>query len=261
MDLGLAGKTILISGGGSGIGEAITRACLAEGARVAVVGRHTEPVRRLEQELRAGGAHATFLYAELDDTTVCRSLVEQVSSTLGPIFGLVNNAGFNDGLPLASTDPDRFLAGVRLNLLHYYALTHFALPDLKKTRGAIVNIASKVAVTGQGGTSAYAAAKGAQLALTREWAVELLPAGVRVNAVIPAEVSTPNYNDWLSTFPDPAAKLASITSRIPLEHRMTQPAEIASAVLFLLSPTQSAHTTGQQIFVDGGYTHLDRAIT
>jgi L-fucose dehydrogenase len=117
-----------------------------------------------------------------------------------------------------------------------------------------------VAVTGQGSTSGYVAAKGAILALTREWAAELLSAGVRVNAIVPAEVMTPLYQWWGNTFPDPQQKLNSILSRIPLGKRMTMPEEIATTVLFLLSPL-SSHTTGQHVFVDGGYTHLDRALT
>lgn len=261
MDLGLSGRTIIVSGGGSGIGEAITRACLTEGAHVAVVGRKTDHVLSVEEELVRAGAPCAFFFAELDTAEACRRMVEQTQQRFGPIYGLVNNAGYNDSLSLEATSPDAFLQGVRSNLLHYFALAHFALPSLKAERGAIVNISSKVATTGQGGTSAYAAAKGAQLALTREWACELLPAGVRVNAVLPAEVMTPLYEHWLNTFPDPAEKLGRITSRIPMEHRMTRPEEIAAAVVFLLSPTHSAHTTGQHVFVDGGYTHLDRALT
>ena len=123
-----------------------------------------------------------------------------------------------------------------------------------------MNISSKTAVTGQGGTSGYASSKGAQLALTREWALELLPFGVRVNAVIPAEVMTPLYRKWLDTFPDPDHKLAGITAKIPLGKRMTTAEEIAWTVVFLLSE-RSSHTTGQQLFVDGGYVHLDRALS
>ena len=104
-------------------------------------------------------------------------------------------------------------------------------------------------------------AKGAQLALTREWAVELLPFDIRVNCVVPAEVMTPQYRRWVSTQSDPEAALKNISQRIPLGHRMTNAAEIAATVVFLLSPTQSGHTTGQQLIVDGGYTHLDRSIT
>jgi len=125
----------------------------------------------------------------------------------------------------------------------------------------VVNVASKTAVTGQGGTSGYASAKGAILALTREWAVELLPYGIRVNAVLPAEVMTPLYEQWLASFPDPEKKLKNILSKIPLGNRMTTPEEIAAAVLFLLSSRAAGHVTGQHLYVDGGYVHLDRALT
>src|SRR5207302_2388984 len=135
---------------------------------------------------------------------------------------------------------------LRKNLIHYYDLARFALPELKKSRGAIVNIGSKVAETGQGGTSAYAAANGGRNALTREWAVELAKYGIRVNAVIVAECWTPMYETWLSTQSDPAAARARIESRIPLGQRMTTAAEIANTVVFLLSP-RSSHTTGQLI--------------
>jgi len=138
-------------------------------------------------------------------------------------------------------------------------MAHYALGALKDARGCIVNIASKTAVTGQGGTSGYASAKGAILALTREWAVELLPYGIRVNAVVPAEVMTPLYEQWLGTFANPEEKRKEIVAKIPLGKRMTKPEEIAAAVLFLISG-QASHITGQQIFVDGGYVHLDRAL-
>jgi NAD(P)-dependent dehydrogenase (short-subunit alcohol dehydrogenase family) len=98
------------------------------------------------------------------------------------------------------------------------------------------------------------------LALTREWAAELLGYRIRVNAVIPAEVMTPLYRQWLDTFPDPERKLESVLSKIPLEKRMTSPDEIAAMVVFLLS-ARAAHITGQHVFVDGGYVHLDRALT
>ena len=145
------------------------------------------------------------------------------------------------------------------NLVHYYLMAHHALPSLIESKGSIVNISSKTAETGQGNTSAYAAANGGRNALTREWAVELLKFGIRVNAIIVAESYTPLYENWINTFPDPQKKLQSITAKIPLEKRMTTPEEIANMVAFLLSD-KSSHTTGQLIHVDGGYVHLDRAI-
>jgi L-fucose dehydrogenase len=261
MDLGLKDKVIVVTGGGAGIGEGISRACLAEGARVAVLSRSTKDVQNFMAEMKAAGAHCELFEGELQDSERCRELIAAVEDRFGQIDGLVNNAGVNDGVGLEFGSVAEFVESLHRNLVHYFALAHYALPALKRARGAIVNISSKVALTGQGGTSGYAAAKGAQLALTREWAAELLPFHVRVNAVLPAEVMTPLYSQWLQTLGDPEAELRRIMTRIPLGQRMTTSAEIAAAVVFLLSPTQSGHTTGQQIFVDGGYTHLDRALT
>lgn len=173
--------------------------------------------------------------------------------------GLINNAGVNDGVGLEHGSPEGFLSSLVTNLHHYYFLAHYLLQPLKASQGTILNISSKTALTGQGGTSAYAAAKGAQLALTREWAVELLPYGIRVNAIVPAEVMTPLYRSWLDTFPDPEEKRRAIEQHIPLGNRMTLASEIADMALFLLS-ARAGHITGQQLVVDGGYVHLDRAL-
>jgi L-fucose dehydrogenase len=261
VDLGLQDHVIVVTGGASGIGEAITRACLDEDARVVVVSRVSDGVQEFIETMRREQQPCDFVETELADPDHCRRAVEYVREKYGRLDGLVNNAGVNDGIGLESGDPARFSESLRQNLVHYYAMAHYALPMLKAARGSIVNISSKVALTGQGGTSAYAAAKGAQLALTREWAAELLPCGVRVNAVLPAEVLTPLYKSWLSSREDPSAALAAITQKIPLGRRMTDGAEIAAMVVFLLSSKQSGHTTAQQILVDGGYTHLDRALT
>lgn len=261
MDLGLKDHVIVVTGGGAGIGEAITRACLAEGARVVVVSRFSENVKRFEAELQAAKSSCEFVEAHLEDVEQCRRAVEFVKERYGRMDGLVNNAGVNDRIGLESGSPEQFTASLKQNLVHYYAMAHYALPLLKESKGSIVNISSKVALTGQGGTSAYAAAKGAQLALTREWAAELLPFGIRVNCVLPAEVMTPLYRHLIDAQPDPEATLRKITAKIPLGHRMTEAAEIAAMTVFLLSPTQSGHTTAQQIVVDGGYVHLDRILT
>ena len=261
MDLGLQNKVIIVTGGGAGIGAGISRACLAEAARVVVLGRRSQNVEEFMAEMQSVHADCTLIEVNLEDTNRCREVIAEVESRFGAIDALVNNAGVNDGVGLENGSVDRFIESLYKNLIHYYALAHHALPALKRSRGSIVNISSKVALTGQGNTSAYAASKGAQLALTREWAAELLPYGIRVNAVLPAEVMTPLYRRWLVTLGDPDAKLQEITAKIPLGHRMTLASEIAAATVFLLSPTQSAHTTGQHLIVDGGYVHLDRALT
>jgi L-fucose dehydrogenase len=260
LDLDLKNRVIIVTGGGAGIGEAITRACLEEGATAVVVSRASENVKRFLAEMQSE-TRCDFVEAHLADPEQCRHAIDYVKQKHGRIDGLVNNAGANDGVGLADGDPTRFLESLRQNLLHYYAMAHYALPLLKESRGSIVNVSSKVALTGQGGTSAYAAAKGAQLALTREWAAELLPFGIRVNSILPAEVLTPLYKRWLESREDPAAALKAITDRIPLGHRMTEGSEIAAMTAFLLSAKQSGHTTAQHLVVDGGYTHLDRTLT
>jgi L-fucose dehydrogenase len=146
-----------------------------------------------------------------------------------------------------------------LNLTHYYAIVHHSERHLRASRGAVVNVSSKVGSTGQGGTSGYAAAKGAVNALTREWAVDFAADGVRVNAVVPAEVWTPMYEQWLGTLTDADGEKRKIENRIPLERRFTEADELARVAVFLASNAAS-HMTGQIIYVDGGYTHLDRRI-
>jgi L-fucose dehydrogenase len=261
MDLGLKDKLIVVTGGGAGIGAGISRACLAEGARVIVLGRRSENVQAFMAEMESAKADCHLVEAHLEDTVRCRQAVAEIEDRFGAIYGLVNNAGVNDSTGLEKGTVERFIQSLNKNLIHCYALAHYALGSLKRTQGAIVNISSKVALTGQGSTSGYAASKGAQLALTREWAAELLPFNIRVNAVLPAEVMTPLYRRWLDTLGDPEAEIKRITDKIPLGHRMTLSSEIASATVFLLSPTQSGHTTGQHLIVDGGYVHLDRALT
>jgi L-fucose dehydrogenase len=260
MDLQLKDKVVLITGGAKGIGEAITRGCAREGAIPVFVDKDAEAGKRLQTELVIAGAKCSFIGADVLSVENCHVAVEQTVKEYGRLDVLVNNVGANDNVGLENGSPEKFVSSLRLNLFHYYNMAHFALPALKKSQGCILNVASKVAVTGQGGTSGYASAKGAVLSLTRDWAAELLSSGIRVNALVPAEVSTPLYKQWVSTFPNPEEKLAHIVSKIPLGKRMTLPAEIAAMVLFLISP-QASHITGQHVFVDGGYTHLDRALT
>jgi L-fucose dehydrogenase len=260
MDLQLKGKVIIVTGGAKGIGAGIVRACAAEGAVPAIVGRDAEAGQKLQAELQAGGASCGLITVELSAAESCSRAVEQTVKNFGRIDALVNNAGRNDKVGLEQGSPEEYLASLNSNLVHYYSMAHYALPHLKQSRGTIVNIGSKTAVTGQGGTSGYASSKGAIMALTREWAAELLPYDIRVNTVIPAEVMTSLYRQWLDTFPNPEEKLKTILSKIPLEKRMTTAEEIAAMTVFLISG-KSGHTTGQHIFVDGGYVHLDRALT
>jgi L-fucose dehydrogenase len=259
MDLQLKNKVVIVTGGAKGIGEGIVRVLVAEGAIPVIVGRSEADNNKLVNGIVAAGGNAWQVVAELSDPEACKKAVESIVEKFGRIEGLVNNAGVNDGVGLEHGNYERFMESLHKNVVHYYLMAHFALPELIKSKGPIVNISSKTAETGQGNTSAYAASNGGRNALTREWAVELLKYGIRVNALVVAECWTPLYEAWISTVPDPAKKLAEINAKIPLGNRMTTSEEIANMVVFLLS-VKSSHTTGQLIHVDGGYVHLDRAL-
>ncbi len=260
MDLHLQNKVIIVTGGAKGIGQAIAETLAMEGAIVEIVGRNEADNQRAVDGIKATGGQANHIVAELTKPEECRKAVDQVLARHGRIEGLVNNAGVNDSVGLENGNYEAFMSSLHKNLVHYYLMAQYALPALMKSTGSIVNIGSKTAETGQGGTSAYAAANGGRNALTREWAVEMLKYKIRVNAVIVAESWTPLYEKWIATLPDPQAALQNITDRIPLGKRMTTCPEIANMVAFLLSDV-SSHTTGQLIHVDGGYVHLDRAIS
>lgn len=259
MDLKLKNKVIIVTGGAKGIGLGICKVLASEGAIPFIIGRSEADNLKAVREIEAGGGIAKYTQAELTNPEDCEKAIKQVITECGEIYGLINNAGVNDGVGLESGSYESFIASLHKNLVHYYLMAQHVLPELKKSKGSIVNIGSKTADTGQGNTSAYAASNGGRNALTREWAVELLPYGIRVNAIIVAECFTPLYETWIKTFDNPEEKLKEISDKIPFEKRMTTTEEIANMAVFLLSE-KSSHTTGQLIYVDGGYTHLDRAL-
>lgn len=257
MNLGLEGKVFLITGGGSGIGSAITSGLLAEGAVPAILDRTPADKAPLFRDDGIDPKDVAYYEIDLRDHGRIEEIVGEVSREKGRVDGIINNAGVNDGAGLDRSVAD-FEASLQNNLIHAYVLVRAALPFLRTAKGTILNIGSKVFTTGQGGTSGYAAAKGGLASLTREWAFDLASDGIRCNSVIPAEVWTPMYEKWISGEENSEAILEKIRHRIPLGHRLTTPREIADTCLFLVSE-RASHTTGQILFVDGGYTHLDRS--
>lgn len=282
----MLGKVVLVTGGANGIGKAIVLHAAKLGAYPVIVDKDEIAGKQLSKLLDEQKCRNLFIGADLMDIKQCSRVATTVMETFGRIDVLVNNAGGNDSVGLDAR-PGEFVESLYRNLVPTFSITHYVVPFMKKSRSygcdtncgcvdkkadnncfsnpvgpAIINILSKVFTTGQGGTSGYAASKGGLASLTREWALDLLPFGIRVNAVVPAEVMTTGYDKWLALFPEEErkAKLGRITGSIPLGRRMTTPEEIAKTVLFLASGDAS-HTTGQFLFVDGGYTHLDRLAT
>lgn len=263
MDLNLKDKVYIVTGGFKGIGRAISLQLAKEGAIPVVLNRKNSAAEEFENELKQITDTYSIYYIDLNDTNEIEGIVKDVVEKYGKINGIVNNAGRNDNLSLEDTTWKEFEDSIHSNLTHYYELVHQSVSYLKESKGSIVNISSKTALTGQGKTSAYAAAKGAILGLTREWAAALAKDSVRVNAIVVAESWTPLYKDWIKTFGDEEEqekRLKLITDNIPLEKRMTYPEEIANETVFLLSD-RASHTTGQWVYVDGGYVHLDRALS
>ncbi len=260
MDLGLKDKIVVVTGAAGlkgSIGETIVQALANEGAIPVIVCRNDRGYG-YEKELQERGIDSIFVKTDLSDPVQIEAAAKVIGAKYGRVDALINNIGVNDGAGLDASIDD-FMWSLKLNLVSFFAMTKYLLPYIKKAKGNILNIGSKVGLTGQGGTSGYAASKGGVLGLTREWAVDLINDGIRSNAIIIAESWTPAYDTWIKTLDNSEEKLKAIVKKIPLGNRMTAPQEIADTCMFTISD-KSSHTTGQFITVDGGYVHLDRAL-
>jgi L-fucose dehydrogenase len=218
MNLSLKDKVVIVTGGGKGIGAGISKAFTAEGAIVCILGRTLEPCEDLVESIRAEGGTAEAYRVEMTDENAVKDTVGAILKRHGKIDVIINNAGRNDAIGLRHS-VEEFEQSLRSNVVHFFSLVHHALEALIASKGVIINIGSKCSVTGQGGTSGYAASKGAINALTREWALDLRDYGIRVNCVVPAEVITPLYEEWLNRAPDPKAAREQLNRTIPLGRR------------------------------------------
>ncbi len=230
MDLGLKNKVVIVTGGARGVGAAIVRACAAESAIPVIVDRDVDVGRALQAEVRQGNAQCGFFEVDLVVADDGAKVIAQTIAEFGGIDALVNSTspGYYVGLEHGSSG--EYFEMLKLNLLPCYSVAHYALPHLKLSRGSIVNVNANPAETGSASWTS------AVMALTREWAAELLPSGVRVNMV-----------------------LAESMGRRKIEPPLAGSADdIAAAVAFLLS-TKSSHITGQHIYADSSHDRVNSA--
>jgi L-fucose dehydrogenase len=249
MDLQLKNKVIIVTGGAKGIGESIVRILSSEGSVPVIVGRNETDNLKLVRELASDKTEVFQVVAQLNKPEQSENAVKKVIEKYGRIDGLVMNAGQNNGVGLENGNYESFIASLRKNLIHCYLMAHFALPELKKQKGAIVNITVKTTETRQGKPT-YSASDGGCNTLRKDWAVELLKYGIRVNTIVVAECWIPPYEMWIQTLPNSKEKLKDITSKIPFDKQKTTSEKIANMTAFLLSE-KSSHTTGQLIHVEG----------
>lgn len=247
-----SGKVVLVTGGAKGIGAGCCRVFAAEGASVGLLDIDEPAGRALADELTsAGPGRVKFFHCDARSTAAIEAAVTQAAEEFGRLDCLINNVGVH---PPATAIDDTTIEDLetllRINFVSTYAAAKFALPYLRQTQGTIVNMSSMTAVLGQDRSSAYAATKGAQLSLTKALAVELGPAGIRVNAVLPSNVDTPLMREWAATLPDPVSALQRVAD-LQVFRRMASPEEIGRVCLFLASE-DSSFVTGQGIEVEGG---------
>jgi NAD(P)-dependent dehydrogenase (short-subunit alcohol dehydrogenase family) len=244
----LAGRTVLVTGGASGIGEAIVRRFAEQKAKVGFLDLAEGPARALEAELRAAGAEVHAEIVDLRDIAALRRAVEGVRAALGPITVLVNNAARDDRHKAEDVTPEYFDERIAVNLKHQFFASQAVLPDMKAAGGgSIIVMGSTSWMVGQGGMAVYTAAKSAVLGLTRSLARDYGPYGVRVNAIAPGWIMTQRQIDlWLT--PEGEREL---TARQCLKRKLV-PDDVATVVVFF-GADESGAMTNQQYVVDGGW--------
>jgi NAD(P)-dependent dehydrogenase (short-subunit alcohol dehydrogenase family) len=242
----LENKVALITGAASGIGFATAEALAQEGAKLAVADICADGLRTIP------GGDTLLIPGDVSQATAAGNMIEQTTNRFGRLDILVNVAGVDLQATLDETtesDWDRIMA---INLKSVFLLSKYAVPELARRGGAIVNVASAAALSPVAGRPAYNASKAAVVGLTKSLALDLAPRKIRVNCICPGAVDTPLLRQSIEGAPDPAAALAAVIGRYPLG-RIGTATEIARAVVFLASDDAS-FVTGVALPVDGGRT-------
>ncbi|GGA10243.1 short-chain dehydrogenase [Paenibacillus marchantiophytorum] len=249
----LKGKVAIITGAGSGIGEAAAKRFVSEGAHVVIADWNGEEAERVVAEMNAaasGAQRALAVKADVSSEEQVKRLVEQTLFAWGSVDILFNNAAVVLPKPLEEVTEDEWTRTLDINLKSVFLMIKHCIPEIRKKQGHIVNMASLNGVVGQLQNPVYAASKGAIIAMTKSLALDYAKDGVRVNCICPAGVMTPLLEQWIGQQPDPAATVQALAEMHPLGRCATSE-EIAQAALYLAS-NQSKFVTGIALTVDGG---------
>ncbi|NLG27073.1 MAG: SDR family oxidoreductase [Chloroflexi bacterium] len=248
----LSGKAAIITGSTKGIGLGIARVFAREGAMLTVVSRGERGQEIIDELLALGAADAQFVRTDVRDSQQIQAMIAATVARFGRLDVLVNNAGYHISKGAEETSEEEWEFLIDTNLRSTFLCSKYALPHLKATRGAIINISSMVGLVGQPNAVAYSATKGGQIAMTKSMAIDLAPCGVRVNALCPGWITTPLVDDWFSQQPDEAAARSYIYGVHPMG-RIGTIEECGRAALFLATDDAS-FVTGVALPLDGGVT-------
>ena len=250
----LAGKVVLITGSGSGIGKSTALLFAKEGAEVIVNDRAEDKGRQTAAEIQSAGGKAYFIQADVTDPSSVERMVKEALQHAQKIDVLFNNAGVSGVGALHEVEPDAWNQVVNVNLNGVYLPSKYVLPHMMSQKsGNIINMSSCIAEIGLARRASYAATKGAVLALTKSMQVDYAPYNIRVNALLPGTILTPFVEEYLkSSYDDPEQAIASIKTR-QLSGELGRPEDVAQAALFLASD-ESSFMMGSPLYIDGGVT-------